>query len=67
MRHILPAEAVIPHRRKAAFYGFALSALARLAEFAALLLLGLALRQGLVAGAEAAPIFVAPFVAGAFS
>ena len=67
MRHGPPAEAVITHRRKAGFYGFALTAAARLGELAALLLLGLALRGGLPAGEQAAPIFVAPFVAAAFA
>jgi Undecaprenyl-phosphate glucose phosphotransferase len=67
MRHGPPAEAVSAQRRKAAFYGFALTAAARLGEFAALLLLGLALRQGLAAGEPAAPIFVAPVVAAAFA
>ena len=67
MRHGPPAEAVIAHRHKAAFYGFGLISAARLGELAALLLLGLALRQHLAAGEQAAPIFVAPFVAAAFA
>jgi Undecaprenyl-phosphate glucose phosphotransferase len=67
MRQGPPAEAVIPRQRKAVFYGFALTASARLGEFTVLLLLGLALRQGRAPAETAAPILVAPFAAAAFS
>jgi Undecaprenyl-phosphate glucose phosphotransferase len=67
MRHGPPAEAVIQNTRKASFSGFALTASARAAEFAALLILGLALRHTRAAGESAAPLLVAPFVAAAFS
>ena len=67
MRHGPPAETVIAQPRKTAFYGFALTNTARLGELAALLALGLALRQDLPAGEQTAPIFVAPFVATAFT
>ncbi|MCI4679822.1 undecaprenyl-phosphate glucose phosphotransferase [Rhodoblastus acidophilus] len=67
MRPGPPAEAVTQNRRNAAFSGFALAASARAAEFAAVLLLGLALRQGLAPGGDVAPVLVVPFVAVAFS
>ena len=67
MRQGPPAEAVIPQRRKAIFYGFALTGSARLGEFAVLLLLGLILRHWRAPAELAAPILVAPFTAAAFS
>ena len=67
MRQGPPAEAVIPQRRKAIFYGFALTGSARLGEFAVLLLLGLILRHWRAPAELAAPILVAPFAAAAFS